>query len=465
MNSIYKIFMLIGGIAFLFSSCEEEFGPRKESTPVVESASVSPAVFTFGDSIKLTAKISDPATSLTILSYEVVAAGRIVTSGEIPLSGESYEAKQSVFVPLLKDEADNADVVVNLVARNVLKGTASYQIAQLKGNRPVYKQLYLVTDNGTVAVLQAGTSDKNKYEKTDLTLEPTFRFKIAEKLNADNTIDYRGAVYGNVNGKLAMINESGESAFVYNSNADYTKVFVFDSYAFAVSTTGSKLGSDDLALSAFSNQDIFGETFRTLKRTLENGKTYTVFGNLAESKIIYNPDFFERTADSRVKFLGETGEYTIYFNPVRKNVFVGVDNPAFPAYLLTCGLGLGYPTNVTSGEIAAVYAGHQRTHTSWGFGNVMNYVLMRRISDGVYQGTFYTPGDNDHYAGFKPFENTGWANEKKAGGFTFTGEKIITGSNDWTIANGAADPLIVSGNYRFTVNLNTNNVHIEKVTL
>lgn len=465
MNSIYKILMFIGAVAFFFSSCEDEFGPRKESTPVIESASVSPATFTYGDSIKLTAKISDPATSLTTLSYEIVSAGRTITSGEIPLSGDNYEAKQSVFVPLLNGQADNADVVVNLVARNVLKGSVTHQVTNLKGKRPVYSKLYLVADNGSVSVLQATSADKNKFERTDLTLDPTFRYKIAEKLNADNTINYGGAVYGNVNGKLAMINETGESAFVYVNNADYTKVFVFDSYAFSVSATGSKLGADDLALAAFGNQDIFGETFRTLKRTLENGKTYTVFGNLAETKNIYNPDFFERVSDSRVKFLGESGEYTIYYNPVRKNIFVGVDNPSFPAYLLACGWGLGYPTKVTSAEIASVYSGHQRTHTSWGFGNVMNYVLMRRVSTGVYQGTFYTPGDSDHYAGFKPFENTGWANEKKAGNFTFTGEKIITGANDWTIANGATDPVIASGNYRFTINLNTNTVHIEKVTL
>ena len=144
---------------------------------------------------------------------------------------------------------------------------------------------------------------------------------------------------------------------------------------------------------------------------------------------------------------------------------MGLDNPSYPDYLLASGWGLGYPTNVTTAEIGAVYSGHNRTHTSWGFDNVLNYVLLRKTGDNIYQGTFYTPGEHDHYAGFKLFENTGWGNEKKAGDFTFTGEQIISGDNDWTVSNSEGDPIIESSNYRFTVNLNNNTVHIEKITL
>ncbi|KJF42824.1 hypothetical protein [Draconibacterium sediminis] len=463
MKPLYKIFILTGIVALLFASCEDEYGPRKESTPFIEAATVSPSSFTFGDSITLSARITDPATMLTSLAYELVSEGRTVVSGEIPLAGDDYEVEQAIYVPLLADQADNSAVQIKLEARNVLKGSVSTEITELTGNRPIYSRLYLVTDNGSVVSLES--SDNNQFVGNDLTLETSVNYKIAEKLNSDYSIDYSGDVYGNLNGKLAMIDQSGESAFVYTPDADYTKTFVFDNFAFTAATTGSQLGDDDLALSAFANQDVNGEAFRTLTRTLEKGKTYTVFGQLGDAANIYNPDFFERTADSRVTFLGETGEYTIYYNPVRKNIFVGVDNPAYPQYLLACGYGLGYPTNVSTDVIGAVYPGHTRVHTSWGFGNVLNYVLFRQIGDGIYQGTFFTPGDHDHFAGFKPFENTGWANEKKAGQFTFTGEQIISGDNDWTIPNGENDPIVESANYRFTINLNDNTVNIEKVTL
>ena len=463
MKSIYKIFFITGIIALFVASCnDDEFGPRKESTPVIESAAVSPADFTFGDSIVLTAKIIDPATTLSALAYEVVAEGRVVTSGEIPLSNDTFTVAQSIFVPLLSNQADAA-IQVNLIARNILKGSASLQLNGLSAARPGYNQLYLVTDDGKVAILKPST-DKNKFEVDGLTFNPSFRFKIAEKLLADNTIDYTGDVYGNVNGKIEMIDDKGESAFAYTAGSDYTKGFVYDSYAFSAATTGSELGEDDLSLSTFRDEDIDGESFRTLKRTLENGKTYQAFGALSDAQNIYNPDFFERTAVDKIKFLGKTGEYTLYYNPVRKNIFVGVDNPSYPDFLLACGWGLGYPTNVSTEQIASVYSEHQRTHTDWGFDHVLKYVLFRQIGEGVYQGTFYTP-NKDNYAGFKPYENTGWGNEKKAGEFTFTGEQIITGDNNWTIPNGPADPVVEAAIYRFTVDLNNKTVHIEKITL
>lgn len=464
MKPIYKILILTGIIALLFASCDDEYGPRKESVPEFKSAAVNPATITFGDSVTLTASIIDPATNLSELLYEIVDGGRVITSGSIPLDGDTALVTSSIYIPLLKDQANNVQLKINLIARNVLKGMAAHTIEGVTGNRPVYEQLYLVTDNGSVATLYANLAD-NSFSNEALTLDPSFNFKIAEKLNDDNSIDFSSDVYGNVNGKLGLITENGQSAFVFTPNADYTKGFVFNNLSFSVTAVGDNLGADDISLSSFGSQDIDNETFRTLTRTLENNKTYTVFGTLGDTKNIYNPDFFERVTDSTVRFLGKTGEYTIYFNPVRKNLFVGTENPSYPDYLLACGWGLGYPTNVTSAEISAVYPGRGRTHTSWGFGNVLNYVLLRQISDGVYQGTFYTPSDNDHYAGFKPFENTGWGNEKKAGDFTFTGEQIISGDNDWTIANGENDPVVEPANYRFTINLNTNTVNIEKIIL
>ena len=466
MNLIYKIFLIAGIISLLCLSCNDnEYGPRKESTPLFESMGIAPSSFTFGDSVTLTAKITDPATTLTTLAYEIVSGGKVITSGQIPIGGSTYEVSHPIFVPLLSNQVDNADVQVNLIAFNILKGSVSAQITGVTGKRPVYQRLYLVTDNGGVAILEPLTNNDREYYTGGLTFDSSFQFKIAEKINTDNTIDYTGDVYGNVNGKMGMVNENGESAFVYAPSADYTKEFSFDYYALSVKSFGSNLGNDDLALSAFGGQDINNEAFRVLQRTLEKGKTYSLFGDLAATINIYNPDFFERTATDKVKFLGKTGEYTIYYNPVRKNIFVGVDNPSYPDYLLACGWGLGYPTNIPSAQIASVYPGKGRTHTDWGFDHVMKYVLLRQIENGVYQGTFYTPGDHDHYASFKPFENTGWGNEKQAGSFTFTGEQIIKGSNNWDIPNGENDPMTESTNYRFTINLNNNTVHIEKVTL
>lgn len=465
MKTIYRILITAVVMTLVFASCDDSYGPRKESVPQFISASATPGTFNFGDTITLSVNIIDPATNLSTLFYEVTDNGKVITTGSVPLNGDSAELDFPIYMPLIKDQSDNAPIRINLIAQNVLKGVSHHVVEGITGKRPEYERLYLVTDNGTVVPLESSDADKNRFEATDLTLDPTFRYKIAHKLHSDNSIDYSGHVYGNVGGRIGMIGENGESAFAYMPDVEYTKTFTFYNVPLFTTMVGDNLGADDLALSSFGSEDIENETFRTITRTLEQGKSYTLFGVLGDSDNIYNVDFFERESDSKVKFLGNTGEYTIYFNPVRKNIFVGLDNPSYPDYLLASGWGLGYPTNVTTAEIGAVYSGHNRTHTSWGFGNVLNYVLLLKTGENIYQGTFYTPGEHDHYAGFKLFENTGWGNEKKAGDFTFTGEQIISGDNDWTISNSEGAPIIESANYRFTVNLNNNTVHIEKITL
>jgi hypothetical protein len=465
MKTIYRILITAVVITLVFASCDDSYGPRKESVPQFISASATPGTFNFGDTITLSVNIIDPATNLSTLFYEVIDNGKVITTGSVPLNGDSAELDFPIYMPLIKDQSDNAPIRINLIAQNVLKGVSHHVVEGITGKRPEYERLYLVTDNGTVVPLESSDADKNRFEATELTLDPTFRYKIAHKLHSDNSIDYSGHVYGNVGGRIGMIGENGESAFAYMPDVEYTKTFTFYNVPLFTTMVGDNLGADDLALSSFGSENIDNEAFRTITRTLEQGKSYTLFGVLGDSENIYNVDFFERESDSKVKFLGNTGEYTIYFNPVRKNIFVGLDNPSYPDYLLASGWGLGYPTNATTAEIGAVYSGRNRTHTSWGFDNVLNYVLLRKTSDNIYQGTFYTPGEHDHYAGFKLFENTGWGNEKKAGDFTFTGEQIISGDNDWTVSNSEGDPIIESANYRFTVNLNNNTVHIEKITL
>ena len=447
-NAVFAIVFVL----FLIS-CDDEFGPKKESIPVIESASIT-ETFTFGGSVTLTAKLTDPATTLSTLSYDIQQNGKTIVSGDIPVTGSSADVVQEIFIPLTSNQADNAQLTVLLTAKNVLKGTSAKELTCV-GKRPVFSRLYLVTDNNEVITLNHKSSDNNVFEATDLMLESTFRFRIAEKITEDRQIDYSGAVFGNVNGKIAMIDDNGESAFIHALNSDYTQSFTYDIRTFNASVSGASAGANDFLMSAFAGENINGEAYSILSRKMENNKEYRLLGSLGDAQIVYNPDFFERTAVDKIKFLGKTGDYTLYYNPVRKNLFVGQNNPSYPDYLLFCGMGLGYPTKVSEQEIGAVYEGHGIAHSNWGF-DITQFILFRETQSGVFQGTVYISNSAD----FKPFENNGWANEKQAGQFTFTGEKVISGNNNWEAAGGD-----IAGHYRFTVNLNNNTVKIEKVTL
>ncbi|NLD23905.1 MAG: hypothetical protein GX670_06720, partial [Bacteroidales bacterium] len=227
MKTIYRILITAVVMTLVFASCDDSYGPRKESVPQFISASATPGTFNFGDTITLSVNIIDPATNLSTLFYEVTDNGKVITTGSVPLNGDSAELDFPIYMPLIKDQSDNAPIRINLIAQNVLKGVSHHVVEGITGKRPEYERLYLVTDNGTVVPLESSDADKNRFEATELTLDPTFRYKIAHKLHSDNSIDYSGHVYGNVGGRIGMIGENGESAFAYMPDVEYTKTFTF----------------------------------------------------------------------------------------------------------------------------------------------------------------------------------------------------------------------------------------------
>jgi hypothetical protein len=454
MKSLNKIIILTAVCALFFISCEEDYGSRKKSTPVIEAASISPTAFTFGDSVTLTASITDPATLLYALDYTLATAGKTIASGSIPLGDTRVDVSQRIFVPLISDLPDNTPVTVTLTARNVLKGAADKDFTGFTGKRPVYSQLYLVTTDGQVAELKPQAANKDKYEATGLTFDATFDYKIAGKITAGKEIDYSSAVWGNLNGRIAIIDNKGEPAFATAPNSGYMNSFVFDSYAFTVSVAGGTLGANDLSLNDFGGTVIDGELFRTLNYNLVKNQEYTLFGKLADEKIVYHLDFFERTAANKIRFLGETGAYTLYYNTYRQHMLLWVDNPAYPDYILITGGGIGYPTKVS---------GIDKSHCWWGFGHIRQFILPRKIANDVFQATFYIHWDEWNWMGFKPFENNWWANEKGFSAVTITGEDVLEGNNDNNFISKSN--IDTNAFYRLTFDWAASTLHVEKIIL
>lgn len=205
------------------------------------------------------------------------------------------------------------------------------------------------------------------------------------------------------------------------------------------------------------------EVYKIMFYSLEKGAEYTLEGGLAEENIIYNVDFFERVSATKVKFLGETGNYRLYYNPIRRYVIVGVAEPRFPAYLVACGIGLGYPTKISSEIIGTYYKGKDWYSSDWNVDDVMRFILFRNISAKKYQATvFIAPG----WASFKPFENTAnwWDGGKNFNTLNFTGEAVLQSVGDdhnW----GSASALVAGQPYRITIDLDNNSVNISKFTL
>jgi hypothetical protein len=223
--------------------------------------------------------------------------------------------------------------------------------------------------------------------------------------------------------------------------------------------------SDNFDMVTAKLEDIDGEMFHTILHSLEKEAEYTLKGSLADASIVYNVDFFERIANNKVKFLGETGDYTLYYNPIRKFMIIGTEEPAYPDYLQATGDGLGYPTKMASNVIGAIYAGKSWYTTAWTDNmNVLKNILFRKISEDIFQATVYVSPD----AGFKPFDfvrgGWGFGSEYNTEDMSFSGERIIAvgpASDNWK----ATADLQIDQPYRITIDVQNKTVDISKFDL
>jgi hypothetical protein len=209
-----------------------------------------------------------------------------------------------------------------------------------------------------------------------------------------------------------------------------------------------------ISFAAFTNApSIDGEKFSTLEKHLDKDSLYTLVGSFEDADVLFNVDFFERVSSGKVKFLGEDGDYTLYYNKDRRHIILGVNGPSHPAYLVMTGLGLGYPSRVDG----------MNEHTGWGFGNVRQYILCRKTGDNVYQATVYIT--NADWAAFKIYQNTSWGGEKGQNSFT-----SITGVSFEQAGTGNLKDLkpptgMTPGIYRMTIDWGNNTLDTQPFTL
>ncbi len=454
MKSIYKAIMCGLCSCILLASCEEE-DTRKvfpHSTPVIESAAINPSTFSYGDSVTITAKVSDPVTPLSTLEMRMIVNDVLVAQQSIRTAGNSTEVSSKFKVAYTSELPDDASVEVLLTLTNVEGDQTTGTITGVKGKRTYYSKLYLVLDNGQVITLTPEAAKSDKYKSSELKLKAnSIRYRIAEKITTDNQIDFSGHVWGSKSGAVQLVDETGDYITTANTNVDYITNIVFDNYKFTTSLAGDKYNPNDLVIDNFGDVTASGEAFKKLSRTFEKNQEVNLFGDLASTDIVYDLNYFVRTADDKIKFIGDTGSYDLYYSETRKVAIIDPAVREYPNVLLAAGEGLGYPSKVKPGA-----------HTTWDFNAPLQAIVFRKVAADTYQAVVYFDASK---ANFKPFENRSWANEKKSTNFTMP--SIIAKDTDlgktdgnWYAAEGA-----VSGNYKITINLATKVVTAESVTL
>ncbi|MDR3057693.1 MAG: DUF5016 domain-containing protein [Prevotella sp.] len=454
MKSIYKTIICGLCACLLFTSCEEEDTRTTfpHSTPVIESATINPSTFAYGDSVVITAKVSDSTTPLSSLEMKMIVNDVLIAQQSIRTSGNSAEVSSKFKVAYTSELPEDATIEVLLTLINVEGDETAGSIAGLKGKRTYYNKLYMVLDNGGVFTLTPQAAKSDKYESPEVMIKSnSLRYRIAEKLTADNQIDFTGHVWGLKAGAIQLVDETGDYIITTSTTVDYITGITFDNYMFETAFTGDKLNPNDLVLDNFGDVTASGEAFKKLSRSFEKNQDVNLFDELTSTDIVYDLNYFERTSDETVKFIGDAGSYDLYYSETRKVVIVDPADRAYPNVLLAAGEGLGYPSKVK-----------EEAHTTWDFNAPLQAIVFRKVATDIYQAVVYFDATK---ANFKPFENRDWANEKKSSDYTMPSliaKDTDLGKDDgnWYAADGA-----VSGNYKITINLATKVVTAESVTL
>ncbi|MDR0938572.1 MAG: hypothetical protein LBN29_04305 [Mediterranea sp.] len=458
-----KLYLLLSAccLSGLFASCYDDDTNYAIAPPTIVSVTPDKTALQYGDTLWLTATLTDPKARLANITVGVMAGERLLATHVVPLTNQNEEG---VVIPVQIPFADNladSPITLNLTLANVLKATDTEQLTGINATRPAFSALYLVTDDGEVITLNS--VGNNQYRAENLALLNNIRYKIAQRLTPAGQPDYSGIVLGDVAGRVAQIGESGGNSFVTASGDNMIEALTFDAMAFTMTADGFVF--DGLILDASSWNHIklavsdpsdpeSGEDFYTSNVTLSNGEELIAFGELADPTLIYNLDFFERTGDNRFTFIGASGDYTLYYNQDRKNVLIlPANGAAAPDYLLITGGGIGAPS--------PVYLNGDKSTCWWGFGNVRDYLIAPQISSGVYQLTLWVHAKDDGWVGLKFYDNKSWGGEKSYNNFSWTGDpafELASGGTN-TVPTSATD-----GVYRLTIDLNAMTVNVETLT-
>lgn len=471
MNNTIKL-VLIGLLAFLTISCqEEELRVRyDESHPVFTKAIVAESQITYGDSVSLEVEVADTKTPLSTLQIKVVVNDVLLASEEIRTKGNSATYANKYSIPFVARMPDNAEVEIHLKSINVEGFTTDTILHNTIAKRIPIPDLWMTFPASIGIKLTLVDPAKHIYEASNLTLGNTITFRLATKVRSGNRIDFSGMAFGMPNGEFGLIYNINDPQFVLKDPTIYgfTKITV-DLLNFTVTGEGRKLEpATELNLSNFVSEKLTSIDHLNVSR-LKDWKTFEIymgkdveitltgFGNLATS---LTPDFFEVTGANKAKFLGETGIYKFYFLPEANYLYVEQPTATYPNALWLDGVGAGRPV-----------APFVKT-TSWNWNSPEEYIFCRKISEGVFQATFYANHieaaviDESWRERFsmKFFHRRGWEGEEDARTYTISTPNLFAPTeSDKGNFVGTPEFEGQGGVYRVTINTITKKINFVKL--
>lgn len=488
MKNIYKL-SLWGVLLVLLASCSDsELRVHyPASMPVFNSASVAENAIVYGDSITLSVDVSDPETPLSTLEIEIVVGDEIIHKESVRTKGNSSSYTQKYSIPFVAHMPDGAEVEVHLSSINVEGTQKDTVLTSTIASRPSISKIYLVTSSKAIA-LQLVDADNYIYSADGLSLDNDISFRLATNVTRFNKIDWNNTenlVFGMLDSKLSLVNwtietVNGSLELTVDGNeinlSDPTLIgfnkISLDLFNFTISGDGDKLTpATSMDVSTFTSVQMTSvnnldestkEEWKKATMYLGKGTEMTI-ANLSDVGNMMDPTFFEVTGINTVKFLGQTGIYTVYYLPRLSYVFVEQPEAVYPDAVWLCGVGMG-PARTP--EIKT---------SSWNWNSPLEYHFCRKVSEGVFEAVFYalhqvdtSLGDNAWKAtfGVKFMHQKGWGDEVNSENYAKPANGYLYSPSPNDVGNFNATDAFkdLPGIYRFTINMNDKTTSFEKIS-
>ena len=461
-------------MALLFASCQEaELRTHFPiSMPVFDNASVAENAIVYGDSISLAVAVSDPLTPLSTLEIKVVVGDEIVYAEKIRTKGNSASYAQKFWIPFVAHMPHGAEVEVHLSAINIEGSQKDTILLNTIASRPEIPTVYLVTALTTVEMKLTDAAN-HIYTADNLALTNDVSFRIVTKINKYKKTDWtnpENLVFGWLDGKLGLadviingstISVNGDMIHLYDAALVGYKKITLDLFNFTVKGEGDKLTpATSMNITSFGAVQLTSidhmnvatkEEWKTKIMYLGEGTEMDIAG-LTDVENSMNPTFFKYVSGNKVKFLGKTGIYTVYYLPRLQFVFVEQPNAVYPETLWLVGVGSG-PARLPGVKTS-----------SWNWNTPLEYHFCRKVSDGVYEAVFFANHEIDPTAnepwrltfGVKFMHIRGWGAEESSNNYAKPSNGYLYSPTLSDIGNFNGTPEFgnLPGIYRFTLDLN-----------
>lgn len=473
MKSAFK-YNLVIFLIFAVYSCSEDDDYRVKypySLPTITDATVAEAKIMYGDSITLNiGEITDNTTPLSTLEVQVVVGDVIISKESIRTQGNRVSSIQKKYhIPFGPYMPDNAAVEVHLSAINVEGNQKDEIVSTAIVKRPEISEMYLVlAAGGTPVKLTLKDAENYIFAADNLSLDNEIVCYFAQKVSRFGNIDWEnGLVFGNVNGELGLVKKGEDGFQLQDLTLIGFKSVQLDLFNFTVNGDGEKLvpitnlNIDEFEEVKMNSTDHLGtSTEETWKKAVLYFGQHTEFtvNGVKSLTNAFSPDFFESAGADKVKFLGETGVYTVYYLPSADYVYIEQPDAVFPDALWFDGVGFGRPV--------APYA----KTASWNWNTPLEYVFCRKVSPGVFQTTLYIEHQIDssddawrYKFSAKFFGQRGWGEELDAREYTIDTSLLMAPTEEDQGNFVGTDGLASApGVYRITIDTTTKKVTFEK---